>query len=111
MKNDLDSNKLDILFSALSNNKRREIIRLLALYPSTVKQLAIEYNLSLPAIHKHIRVLEEAQLILRKKVGRTNFITINRSSLNTVRDWVSQFRTDWGNNQETLDNYISSTFK
>jgi DNA-binding transcriptional ArsR family regulator len=102
------SAQLDTLFGALSHHKRRDIVRLLALYPATVKQLADEHNMSLPAIHKHIRVLEQARLITRRKVGRVNFVALQRSSLNVVRDWALQYRTDWGNDKETLENYIAS---
>jgi DNA-binding transcriptional ArsR family regulator len=100
--------QLDVLFGALAYHKRRDIVRLLALHPATVKQLADEHNMSLPAIHKHIRILEEAGLISRRKVGRTNFVALQRSSLNVVRDWALQYRTDWGNDKETLENYIAS---
>ena len=98
---------LDELFGALSNEKRRDMLHLLALHPATVKQLADRHGLSLPAMHKHIRVLEGAKLILRKKVGRTNFIALNRSSLKLVQAWAMQYRTDWGNDQESLENYIA----
>ena len=97
---------LDELFGALANAKRRDMLHLLALHPATVKQLADRHGLSLPAMHKHIQVLEEAKLILRKKVGRTNFIALNRSSLKLVQTWAMQYRTDWGNDQESLENYI-----
>lgn len=74
--------------------------------PATVSQLAAEHNLSLPAIHRHIRTLEEAQLIQRRKVGRTNFVAFRRKSLADAQAWMLQFKTDWGNDNETLENYI-----
>lgn len=97
---------LDGLFAALANDKRRDMIHDLALQPSTVQRLALDHGLSLPAIHKHIRALEQSGLILRKKVGRTNFITINRQGLRQLQAWANQFQTDWGNDVETLENYI-----
>lgn len=68
------SSQLNDIFVALSHTKRRGMITTLAFRPSTVTQLANEYDLSLPAIHKHVRTLEKAELIQRRKVGRTNFI-------------------------------------
>jgi DNA-binding transcriptional ArsR family regulator len=100
--------KLDSLFSAMANAKRRGMISTLAYRPATISQLAEESQLSLPAIHKHIRLLEEANLIHRKKAGRTNFIALNRQSLNFAREWLMQYRTDWGSDEETLENYIAS---
>jgi DNA-binding transcriptional ArsR family regulator len=62
-------------------------------------------NLSLPAIHKHIEVLEKGGMIIRKKIGQTNFLTLNRDSLHGVQDWVMQYHTYWGNDEATLENY------
>lgn len=102
---------LDTIFSALSHKKRRGIVHELSLHPATVKQLADAHQLSLPAIHKHIRLLEEAQLIRRKKAGRTNFVALNKKSLGTAQDWMMQYQTGWGNDQETLENYIAGLGK
>ena len=98
--------KLDNIFEALSNEHRREIIYVLGLQPNTISQLAQMQKLSLPAIHKHIRMLEESDLILRKKVGRINFLTINRKALRSLQKWVMQYQPYWGNDKETLENYI-----
>jgi DNA-binding transcriptional ArsR family regulator len=102
------STKLDATFSALGHSKRRGMVYVLSFRPATVTQLANEFELSLPAIHKHIRVLENAQLIQRKKVGRTNFVALDRKSLRAAQDWILQFHTEWGNDEETLENYIAS---
>jgi DNA-binding transcriptional ArsR family regulator len=99
--------QLDAAFSALGHSKRRGMISALSYRPATVAQLADEFKLSLPAIHKHIRSLENAQLIQRRKVGRTNFVALNKSSLKRTQDWINQYRTDWGNDEETLENYIA----
>jgi DNA-binding transcriptional ArsR family regulator len=104
---DVYSSQLDSAFSALANGKRRGMITTLAFRPATVSQLANEFNLSLPAIHKHIRSLEKAGLIQRRKVGRTNFVALNKKSLGGVRSWINQFHTEWGNDAETLENYIA----
>ena len=98
--------ELDTLFTALGHDKRRAMVHDLALQPSTVQRLAATHGLSLPAIHKHVRLLERAKLIIRKKVGRTNFVAINREGLRAVQAWADQYRADWGNDLETLDNYI-----
>ncbi len=83
------------------------MIHELSFHPATVSQLAKSYDLSLPAIHKHIRLLEEARLISRKKAGRTNFVALNKESLRLAQKWIMQYRTEWGNNAETLENYIA----
>jgi DNA-binding transcriptional ArsR family regulator len=103
----INSFQLDLAFGALENAKRRGMITTLSYRPATVSQLAKEYDLSLPAVHKHIRTLEQSQLINRRKVGRTNFVSLNNQTLGAVQSWLSQFNTDWGNNQETLRNYLA----
>ena len=96
---------LDSVFEALANKHRREIIYFLSLQPCSIKWLASMRSLSLPAIHKHIKVLENADLIIRKKIGRTNFLTLNRDSLRGLQHWVNQYHTYWGGNEGTLENY------
>ena len=75
-----DLQDFDNVFEALANNHRREIIYDLSLQPYSISQLASMRGLSLPAFHKHIKVLEKAAMIIRKKFGRTNFPTVNRES-------------------------------
>lgn len=96
---------LDTVFEALANKHRREIIQFLSLQPCSISQLATMRSLSLPAIHKHIKLLEKANLILRRKIGRTNFLTLNRKSLRGLQDWLMQYHTYWGSDEETLENY------
>ncbi len=101
-------NSLDAIFEAFSHAKRRGVIDTLAYRPATVSQLAEEYQLSLPAMHKHMRILEKAQLIRRKKVGRTNFVAFNHPAMKQAQDWLLQYQTAWGSDNQTLENYIAS---
>ncbi len=89
VKNDTPQD-LDIIFEALANKHRREIIYVLSLQPCSISRLASMRGLSLPAIHKHIKVLEKADMIIRKKIGRTNFLALNRDSLRGLQEWVTQ---------------------
>jgi len=102
-----DSPQLDAILDALANQKRRGIIHELSLQPSTVGQLAEQHDLSLSAIHKHIRTLENAQLIVRKKAGRTNFVALNPGTLGLAQSWITQYQVAWGSADATLENYIS----
>jgi DNA-binding transcriptional ArsR family regulator len=98
---------LDKTFDALAHSKRRGIIHDLSLSPATISRLADNHNLSLPAIHKHVRVLENAQLIQRKKVGRTNFIALKPDSINLAQTWIMQYKTEWAHGNASLTNYIA----
>lgn len=102
-----DSPQLDTVLDALANQKRRGMIHDLSLQPATIGQLSRYQGLSLPAIHKHIRILEQAALIVRKKTGRTNFVALNTTTLGLVQRWIMQYHTGFGSPTATLENYIS----
>jgi DNA-binding transcriptional ArsR family regulator len=99
------SDDLSPVFDALANEHRREMIRLLALQPRSIGQLAALRELSLPAIHKHVRVLEDAVMVRRRKIGRTNFLALERAPLRRLQDWMEQFHPWWGTDAESLENY------
>jgi len=99
--------ELDRLFGALANQHRRAIVHLLTLQPAAIQQVARHVGLSLPAIHRHLVVLEEARLIRRKKVGRTNFLAIDRTGLRRVQEWVELYHPGWGTDAESLENYVA----
>jgi DNA-binding transcriptional ArsR family regulator len=101
------TSKLDAIFTALSHPTRRAIVNTLAFRPATVTQLANEHKVSLPAIHRHIRSLEQADLLQRRKVGRVNFVAQKRSGLHIAQNWLGQYHIEFGNDTETLDNYIA----
>lgn len=101
------SKQLNDIFEALANKHRRSIVYRLSLQPASITQLANAEKLSLPAIHKHITVLERAKLVRRKKSGRTNFLALDRTALRALRDWIEQYHAYWGTNHETLENYVA----
>lgn len=105
--NNSDSGELlNNTFEALGNEHRRVIVSALALRPHSISELAELRSLSLPAIHKHIIILEKGGLLTRKKIGRTHFLAIKRGSLSVVQNWLNQFRTYWGSDSESLENYV-----
>ncbi len=102
------SNKLlNDIFEALANEHRRSLVYRLSLCPASITELAKEEKLSLPAIHKHIKILERAKLVQRKKSGRTNFLAIDRRAIRELSDWIHQYHAYWGDNEETLENYVT----
>jgi DNA-binding transcriptional ArsR family regulator len=108
MKANSKSKELDLIFDALGNIHRREIIYLLSLQPASISELALKRDLSLQAIHKHINLLVEAGMVLRKKSGRTTFLTLNRASLRGAQGWINQFQAHWDGGKESLENYAQT---
>lgn len=106
MTNVTDFQDLDKIFESLANEHRRKIIYSLGLQPYSVNQLASQIGLTLPAIHKHIKILKSANLIIEKKIGRTHFLAIKRHSLQILQKWLVQYHTYWGHDDESLENYV-----
>ncbi len=102
-----DSPQLDIILEALANQKRRQIIHSLALNPNTISKLSAITDLSLPAIYKHLNILEESDLIIRRKSGRTNYVALNPKTLGLAQQWIDQYKTDWASPDASLINYIA----
>jgi DNA-binding transcriptional ArsR family regulator len=105
MTNSTSLYNLDSVFEALANQHRRDIVYALGLQPHSISQLASMQGLSLPAIYKHIRILENAGMVTRKKTGRVTFLTLNKESLRILQDWLLQYHTYWGIENESLENY------
>ncbi len=99
---------LNLVFDALANEHRREIIYHLSLQPASISDLAEARKLSLQAIHKHITLLVEAGMVTRKKSGRTTFLTLNRASMREIQSWINQFQAHWDGGNETLENYAQT---
>jgi len=68
---------------------RREIIYALSVQTHVISQIASQQHLSLPAIHKYIKILKNAGFIVQKKIGRTSFISLNRQSLFGLQSWLN----------------------
>lgn len=98
--------QLDQVFDALANAHRREIVRFVGLQPAAISELARQRGLSLPAINKHIGILERAGLVDRRKVGRTTYLTLRRQPLGAMQTWVEQFHPYWGHDDATYENYF-----
>lgn len=97
--------ELDRLFAALANPHRREMVHLLGLQPYSISKLAHIRGLSLPAINKHVRVLVDAGVVNRRKLGRTTFLTLDRASIRDLQAWLAEFHAYWGTEKESLENY------
>ena len=106
-----NAKQLDQVLAAMANEKRRRVVHILGLQPASIGQLAKQLRSSLPAIHRHIKVLEKAKLVRRKKSGRVNFLALDRSGLLLIQDWVAQYHAYWGTEEETLENYVASIKK
>jgi DNA-binding transcriptional ArsR family regulator len=100
------SGTLDDTFSALSNPIRRGILTRLAGGWSTVKQLAEPYQVSAPAISRHLRVLEKAGLIERHIRGREHYIKLIPRPLDEAAEWLNFYSEFWTGQFESLAEFL-----
>jgi DNA-binding transcriptional ArsR family regulator len=96
--------RLDATFAALANSTRRAILARLAEGEANVNQLAEPFQLSLPAISKHLKVLERSGLIVRGQQAQFRPCALNADPLEGVSTWAEQYRPVWEARFDRMDN-------
>lgn len=102
-----DDDKLSLIFAALANSTRRAILAQLAEGEAKVKELAEPFNMSLPGISQHIKVLERAGLITQGKKAQYRPCIIDVTPLQEIAEWTEQYRHIWEASFERMDDYIN----
>jgi len=97
---------LDRVFSALSDSTRRDIVRRLLGGPATVSELAQSHDMSLPGFMKHLRVLEDAGLVLREKEGRVVRCELAAEPLREPAMWLAQYEKFWTRRFDALGRFL-----
>jgi DNA-binding transcriptional ArsR family regulator len=100
---------LDRTLVALSDPTRRAILERLSNGESRVTELARPFTMSLNAVSKHIRILERAQLVRRRCVGREHFLSLNREPLDEAAAWIEAQRAIWTARLDALGVLLQST--
>jgi DNA-binding transcriptional ArsR family regulator len=100
------SEHLDATFSALADPTRRAILTVLSGGQASVTELARPYRISLPAVMKHLRVLEDAGLVSQEKTGRVRRCRLAVQPLKQATEWLSYYRIFWENQLNALDRYL-----
>jgi DNA-binding transcriptional ArsR family regulator len=100
---------LDRTFSAVADPTRRAILARLARGEATVTELAAPFKnrKSLPAISRHLRILEQAGLMRRRKVGRTHHCRLVADPLSETAAWLATYQRFWDARLRALDDYLS----
>ncbi|MGC1164891.1 MAG: metalloregulator ArsR/SmtB family transcription factor [Solirubrobacterales bacterium] len=98
-------------FRALSHPIRREIVERLAFGPSTVGEVTRGFDVSKPAISKHLKVLEETGVIARVVEGRTHRLSLEPKALDEAADWMDRQRAHWERLFDVVDEYLKEESK
>ncbi|MBX9632488.1 MAG: metalloregulator ArsR/SmtB family transcription factor [Burkholderiales bacterium] len=102
----MPSDPLSLTFAALADPTRRAILARLASGESTVTDLAAPFDMSLPAVTKHLKVLERAGLITRGRDAQWRPCRLEAGPLKNISDWVEHYRQFWERSFERLDAYL-----
>jgi len=103
----INSKNLDFVFMALANPTRRGVLLELMNGEKSAMELADPFDMSLPGISKHLKVLENAKLIRRKIKGRQHLFRVNPDSLHEASDWVKTFEIFWTEKLNNLEKYLA----
>lgn len=102
---------LSATLSALADPTRRAILQRLAEGEATVNEIAEPFDISLPAVSRHLRVLESAGLISRGREAQWRPCRLEKEGLRGVDDWLSHYRQFWTGNFDNMDTYLSKLKK
>jgi DNA-binding transcriptional ArsR family regulator len=93
---------LDLIFHAFSDPTRRAILKKLSRSEKSIVEVAKPFQMSLTAVAKHVKVLEKAKLISRRREGSSSYLKLNDPAMATAEEWISHYRRYW---QEQLDSF------
>lgn len=102
----MTSDRLSLTFAALADPTRRSILELLTIREMAVTELAAPFDISLPAISKHLKVLAGAGLIERTREAQVRPCQLKAEPLKEAADWVQQYRRHWEERFDRLDDYL-----
>jgi len=102
----LDNLRRDV-FQAIADPNRRAIISLLAGKKLTVNEVALNFEVSRPAISKHLKILTECGLVVSTQEGREKYCEVRLNKLTEVSDWVEQYKKYWNDKLDSLEIYLA----
>ena len=105
----MPTDTLDATFAALADPTRRAILARLSSGEATVTELAEPFEMTLPAVSKHLKVLERAGLVSRGRVAQSRPCRLEAAPLGEAAGWVAQYRRFWEGSFDRLDDYLRET--
>jgi DNA-binding transcriptional ArsR family regulator len=99
------------VFQAIADPTRREIVSLLAHKSMNLNSVAENFDISRPAISKHIKILTECGLIVIRQEGRDRYCEAKLKKLNEVAEWVEQYKSFWNKKLDSLESYLEEIQK
>lgn len=106
-----DSAQIDLMFQALADPARRQMMERLSRGAVSVSELAKPFDMSLSAVMQHLHLLEESGLVATEKAGRVRTCRIEPQALGAVERWISERRTSWERRLDRLGEFLAEQSK
>lgn len=100
---------LDPIFGSLADTTRRDILERIVHGELTVGEIARPYDMSLAAVSKHLKVLERARLIVKRRRGKEQLVSINVQGFADAENYLQQYRQQWEQRLDALDKYLKAS--
>lgn len=98
---------LDSVFSSLADSTRRDILNRLTKQEMTVKEVSVPYEMSLAAVSKHLKILERARLITKRKKGKERVVCISPQALSDAGEYLDKYSQIWQSRYEKLEKLLN----
>lgn len=98
---------LDDVFSCLADPTRRDILQRVSDTELTVSDIALPYDMSLAAVSKHIKILESAKLIIKRRRGKQQMVSLAPNALKSADEYLEQYRARWQSRYEKLESLLN----
>ncbi len=100
--------RLDAIFGCLADPIRRDILRRVAEQELSIGEVAKPYKMTFAGISKHLKILEKAKLIIKKRWGRRQLVQLAPSTVKDASDYLKQYERLWNDRLDSLENYLST---
>lgn len=105
---ELTLSPLDAIFGSLADPTRRDILRRVAMKEMSISEIAKPYTLTFAAISKHLKILEKAKLILKRRQGKEQIVQLSPAALKDAAGYIRQYEKVWNNRLDNLERYLST---
>ena len=99
---------LDLIFRALADPTRRAMLRSLSSSEKPITEVAEPHNMSLAAVSKHVKVLEKAGLVRRRREGSFSYLSLNGAAMKSADDWIEQYAKLWEARFDALERFLET---
>jgi len=99
---------LNSIFASLADPTRRDILERVSQSELSVSQIALPYDMSLAAVSKHLKILEQAKLIIKRRRGKEQLVSMNAQALADANKYFEQYKQLWEQRLDSLDEYLKS---